>query len=117
MPAATPARATVGTLSAPHIGWAAGHAVVVLSTLYTLFRLATFSAPSRAVYSIAYAGALISWGVVVFKTQGIPSLDKAYLNRFAPLLCRAFEGLTLALRFLTDENGECESPGSGLETR
>jgi len=76
-------------LSGPHTAWAAGHGVVVLSTIYTLFKLVTFSTPSIYVYSIAYAGAVISWGIVVYKTLGIPMLNKIYLQRF-----------------LGDENGE-----------
>lgn len=43
-----------------------GHILVLFGTLYTLFGLVTFSTRSRSYY-LSYAGAIVSWGIVVVR--------------------------------------------------
>lgn len=68
------------SLSGPHIAWSAGHAIVVLASSYEIIKMVTFSSAPKA-HSLALFGALISWGIVVFKAQGVPQPSKAYLQR------------------------------------
>lgn len=64
--------------------WAAGHFLVFLSGLRFLLGLFTFNTPNlRHWYTIAYLGAIVSYGVVVYKSFGIPQLSKAYIQRAA----------------------------------
>lgn len=60
-PSTAQAQAQAHTMpSYPHLAWAAGHALVVLTSLWTAFRLATFNVPSPRLISLAYCGALVS---------------------------------------------------------
>ncbi|GAA5827598.1 hypothetical protein JCM3770_005939 [Rhodotorula araucariae] len=81
-------------VSYPHYAWAGGHFVVLLGTLYTLLGLVTFNARSKSYY-LAYAGALVSWGIVVYKSLGAPQPNRAYLQR--ALLDENVQYLLLAL--------------------
>ncbi|GAA97703.1 uncharacterized protein L969DRAFT_68040 [Mixia osmundae IAM 14324] len=83
--------------SAPHTVWAAGHALVLVSTLTILLGLITFNGRSSRAYYLAYSGALVSWGIVVYKSLGIPSLNRAYIQR--ALLDENVQYLLLALYF------------------
>lgn len=58
--------------SYPHLAWAAGHALVVLTSLWTALRLATFNTPSTKLISLAYAGALVSCAFFVCQHFGYP---------------------------------------------
>ncbi|GAA5920903.1 hypothetical protein JCM5296_003849 [Sporobolomyces johnsonii] len=53
-------------VSYPHYAWAVGHALVLVGTVYTLLGLVTFSGRSKSYY-LAYAGAIVSWGIVVVR--------------------------------------------------
>ncbi|KAK4700982.1 6-phosphogluconolactonase, partial [Phenoliferia sp. Uapishka_3] len=68
------------TVSLPHYAWAAGHIVVLAGTIYTLLGLVTFSARSKSYY-LSYGGAILSWGIVVYKSLGAPQPNKAYIQR------------------------------------
>ncbi|KAL8291685.1 hypothetical protein RQP46_001943 [Phenoliferia psychrophenolica] len=68
------------SVSLPHYAWAAGHILVLLGTVYTLLGLVTFSGRNKSYY-LSYAGAILSWGIVVYKSLGAPQPNKAYLQR------------------------------------
>jgi Transmembrane protein 33/Nucleoporin POM33 len=77
--------ATMSTraVSYPHLAWAAGHVLVLLGTVYDAYTIVTtfgMSTSSRA-YFIALAGAILSWGIVVYKSLGVPNFSRAYMER------------------------------------
>ncbi|GAA5836447.1 hypothetical protein JCM11251_007082 [Rhodosporidiobolus azoricus] len=80
--------------SYPHYAWAAGHALVLLGSVYSLLGLVTFSSRTKSYY-LAYAGALVSWGIVVYKSLGTPQASKAWVQR--ALLDENVQYLLLAL--------------------
>ncbi|KAI3623091.1 Transmembrane nucleoporin [Malassezia furfur] len=68
--------------SAPHLIWAAGHFITFLAGFRYLLTIATFSwAGYDAWYRVAYFGAIVSYGVVIYKSFGVPRTDKAYVQR------------------------------------
>lgn len=68
--------------SAPHLVWAAGHLLTFLAGVRYLFAAATFSwAGYELWYRIAYLGAIVSYGVVIYKSFGVPRTDRAYVQR------------------------------------
>ncbi|BGP18843.1 hypothetical protein JCM10213_003498 [Rhodosporidiobolus nylandii] len=81
-------------VSYPHYAWAAGHGLVLLGSLHTLLGMITFSARYKSYY-LAYAGALVSWGIVVYKSLGVPQPSKAWVQR--ALLDENVQYLLLAL--------------------
>ncbi|BGP22458.1 hypothetical protein Rt10032_c07g3080 [Rhodotorula toruloides] len=81
-------------VSYPHYAWAFGHALVLVGTIHTLLGVVTFSGRSKSYY-LAYGGALVSWGIVVYKSLGAPQLNKAYIQR--ALLDENVQYLLLAL--------------------
>ncbi|GAA5976697.1 hypothetical protein JCM21900_000275 [Sporobolomyces salmonicolor] len=81
-------------VSYPHYAWAVGHALVLVGTVYTLLGLVTFSGRSKSYY-LAYAGAIVSWGIVVYKSLGVPQPNRAYIQR--ALLDENVQYLLLAL--------------------
>ncbi|KAK4052198.1 Transmembrane nucleoporin [Microbotryomycetes sp. JL201] len=81
-------------VSYPHYVWAFGHFAVLAGTIYTLLGIVTLS-PRAKSYYLSYAGALVSWGIVVYKSLGIPQLNKAYIQR--ALLDENVQYLLLAL--------------------
>ncbi|KAG2181270.1 hypothetical protein INT43_008853, partial [Umbelopsis isabellina] len=64
----------------PQFAWFLGHITVLAGTLFYFISLITFKSNPRA-YSTAYLGALVSYGVVVYKSLGIPQANAAYLQR------------------------------------
>jgi hypothetical protein len=54
----------------PQFAWFLGHVAVLAGTLFYFFSLITFKSNPRA-YSTAYLGALVSYGVVVYKSLGV----------------------------------------------
>jgi len=87
-----------GKTSLSHKAWAGGHATVLASSIYALIGLVTFHPHPRA-YQIAYAGALVSWGIVVYKSLGVPTLSRAYFSR--AMLDENVQYLILALFWFT----------------
>ncbi|TNY18379.1 hypothetical protein DMC30DRAFT_418872 [Rhodotorula diobovata] len=81
-------------VSYPHYAWAGGHFVVLAGTLYSLLGLVTLSQRPKSYY-LAYGGALVSWGIVVYKSLGVPQLNRAYVQR--ALLDENVQYLLLAL--------------------
>ncbi|KAK4049780.1 Transmembrane nucleoporin [Microbotryomycetes sp. JL221] len=81
-------------VSYPHYVWAFGHFTVLAGTIYTIIGIITFSSRNKSYY-VSYAGALVSWGIVVYKSLGIPQLNKAYIQR--ALLDENVQYLLLAL--------------------
>ncbi|PWN49655.1 hypothetical protein IE53DRAFT_317244, partial [Violaceomyces palustris] len=70
--------------STPHLVWAAGHFLSFLAGLRYLFAVTTFSASGLGRwYTIAYFGAITSYCVVVYKSFGVPQMNKAYIQRAA----------------------------------
>ncbi|EOQ99641.1 hypothetical protein E3P88_01261 [Wallemia ichthyophaga] len=68
--------------SALHYSWAAGHAILFLSTLkYVLGLLTLKSGLIGWAYKLSYFGAIVSYGVVVFKSFGIPQANLAWVQR------------------------------------
>ncbi|ORY28985.1 hypothetical protein BCR39DRAFT_533437 [Naematelia encephala] len=64
----------------PHYLWAAGHVVMLTGSFYILLQSIFFrSAPKT--YRASYTGALVSYCIVVFKSLGIPSLNRAWAQR------------------------------------
>jgi hypothetical protein len=58
--------------------------LVFLSGLRFLLGVVTFNTPNlRHWYTLAYLGAIVSYGVVVYKSFGVPQLNKAYIQRAA----------------------------------
>ena len=82
------------------MAWSLGHTLVVLASAYEIVKILTFSSAPRA-HSIALFGALISWGIVVFKAQGVPQISKAYLQRL--LLDENAQYLLLVVYWLTSK--------------
>ncbi|ORY90835.1 hypothetical protein BCR35DRAFT_107887 [Leucosporidium creatinivorum] len=68
------------SVSYPHYAWALGHFAVLLGTIYTLLGLVTFSSRSNSYY-LSYGGAILSWGIVVYKSLGTPQPNRAYIQR------------------------------------
>lgn len=68
--------------STPHLVWAGGHFLTFICGLRYLIGalLLSGSALSRW-YTAAYLGAIVSYGVVVYKAFGVPQVSKAYLQR------------------------------------
>ncbi|TKA53402.1 hypothetical protein B0A53_04388 [Rhodotorula sp. CCFEE 5036] len=75
--------------SYPHYAWAGGHFAVLLGTALSLL------GRGAKAYRIAYLGALVSWGIVVYKSLGTPQVNRAYLQR--ALLDENVQYLLLAL--------------------
>ncbi len=72
--------------STPHLVWAGGHFLVLAAGLrYLLSALTFWSSGGRSswAYSATYLGAVISYGVVVYKSFGVPQLTRAYLHKAA----------------------------------
>ncbi|PWN44232.1 hypothetical protein IE81DRAFT_321634 [Ceraceosorus guamensis] len=70
--------------STPHLVWAAGHFFTLLAGLRYLLGTITFATSGgglSAWYRIAYLGAIVSYGVVVYKSFGVPQANKAYIQR------------------------------------
>lgn len=68
--------------SAPHLVWAAGHFLTFFAGVRYLLTVATFSWNGYDLwYRVAYFGAIISYGVVIYKSFGVPRTDKAYVQR------------------------------------
>ncbi|GAA6020165.1 hypothetical protein JCM11491_005551 [Sporobolomyces phaffii] len=86
-------------VSYPHYAWAVGHGLVLLGTIHTFLGFITLSFRSKSYY-VAYAGAIVSWGIVVYKSLGAPQPNRAYVQR--ALLDENVQYLLLALYwFLT----------------
>ncbi|GAA5845936.1 hypothetical protein JCM3766R1_000865 [Sporobolomyces carnicolor] len=86
-------------VSYPHYAWAVGHGLVLLGTIHTFLGFVTLSFRSKSYY-LAYAGAILSWGIVVYKSLGVPQPNRAYVQR--ALLDENVQYLLLALYwFLT----------------
>lgn len=70
--------------STPHLVWAGGHFLTFLCGLRYLLGVAFLQGASLSKwYTVAYLGALVSYGVVVYKSFGVPQLSKAYFQRAA----------------------------------
>lgn len=70
--------------STPHLIWAAGHFLCFLSGLRYLLGTALLSTSNGALsrwYTATYLGAIISYCVVVYKSFGLPQLNKPYIQR------------------------------------
>ncbi|TIA88508.1 hypothetical protein E3P99_02534 [Wallemia hederae] len=68
--------------SALHYSWAAGHAILFLSTLKYVLGVLTFRGGNIGwAYKLSYFGAIVSYGVVVFKSFGIPQANLAWVQR------------------------------------
>lgn len=62
--------------------WAAGHFLTFFAGLRYLITAATFSTAGYEIwYRVAFYGAIISYGVVIYKSFGVPRTDKAYVQR------------------------------------
>ncbi|MBW0484424.1 hypothetical protein O181_024139 [Austropuccinia psidii MF-1] len=82
----TPTTSAAGSTSKPmsymHLAWSFGHILVLLSTIWNILGLVFFQSRPGAYY-LAYAGAILSWSIVVYKSLGVPSFSKTYLQRAA----------------------------------
>ncbi|PWY99269.1 hypothetical protein BCV70DRAFT_212122 [Testicularia cyperi] len=72
------------TASTPHLIWAAGHFLCFFAGLRYLAGTAMFATKAGALsrwYTATYLGAIISYCVVVYKSFGVPQLNKPYIQR------------------------------------
>lgn len=70
--------------STPHLIWAGGHFLTFVCGLRYLVGVVFLQASALSKwYTVAYLGALVSYGVVVYKSFGVPQFTKAYLQRAA----------------------------------
>ncbi|SPO31181.1 related to POM33 - transmembrane nucleoporin involved in nuclear pore complex distribution [Ustilago trichophora] len=70
--------------STPHLIWAAGHFLCFFAGLRYLVGTLMFATSSGGLsrwYYAAYLGAIISYCVVVYKSFGVPQLNKPYIQR------------------------------------
>ena len=70
--------------STPHLIWAAGHFLCFLAGLRYLAGTVMFATSSGGLsrwYTATYLGAIISYCVVVYKSFGVPQLNKPYIQR------------------------------------
>ncbi|WFD30581.1 hypothetical protein MSPP1_001602 [Malassezia sp. CBS 17886] len=68
--------------SAPHLVWAAGHFLTFFAGVRYFITVATFSWSGYDWwYKAAYLGAIVSYGVVIYKSFGVPRTDRAYVQR------------------------------------
>ena len=68
--------------SAPHLVWALGHFLTFVAGMRYLVTAATFAWSGYDIwYRVAYLGAIISYGVVIYKSFGVPRTDRAYVQR------------------------------------
>ncbi|KIS66455.1 nucleoporin POM33 [Mycosarcoma maydis] len=70
--------------STPHLIWAAGHFLCFFAGLRYLAGTVMFATSSGGLsrwYTATYFGAIISYCVVVYKSFGVPQLNKAYVQR------------------------------------
>lgn len=84
-----------------HLVWAGGHVLTLVFGLWALKSLLVFwtGAQPYVSYTTAYLGAFISYGIVVYKSLGRPSLSKASLQRI--LLDENMQYLGLSLYWLS----------------
>ncbi|SPC64854.1 related to POM33 - transmembrane nucleoporin involved in nuclear pore complex distribution [Ustilago sp. UG-2017b] len=70
--------------STPHLIWAAGHFLCFFAGLRYLAGTLMFATSGGGLsrwYTAAYVGAIISYCVVVYKSFGVPQLNKPYIQR------------------------------------
>ncbi|KAI9484337.1 hypothetical protein BDB00DRAFT_775144 [Zychaea mexicana] len=60
--------------------WFAGHVLTLVGSALHFLSVVMFRSASKP-YTIAYVGALISYGVVIYKTHGTPQLNTHYAQR------------------------------------
>jgi hypothetical protein len=68
--------------STQHYTWAAGHGILLLSTLRYLLAYVTFKSAAYVFwYRFAFVGAILSYAIVCYKSMGTPQRNMAYLQR------------------------------------
>ncbi|SPO48409.1 related to POM33 - transmembrane nucleoporin involved in nuclear pore complex distribution [Moesziomyces antarcticus] len=70
--------------STPHLIWAAGHFLCFFAGLRYLAGTVMFATKSGGLsrwYTATYLGAILSYCVVVYKSFGVPQLNKPYIQR------------------------------------
>lgn len=68
----------------PHYAWAAGHFILLLSTIRYFLALLTFKSGDFTIwYRLGFLGVLTSYSIVVYKSIGVPNISqvKAWLNK------------------------------------
>ncbi|KAI8090003.1 uncharacterized protein BX664DRAFT_146794 [Halteromyces radiatus] len=80
-----PANSTLGErvsqlIQSLQFSWFVGHVLTLIGTFVYALSYITFRANVKP-YKIAYLGALVSYGVVIYKTHGIPRINSAYVQR------------------------------------
>ncbi|CAJ0832085.1 7386_t:CDS:2 [Entrophospora sp. SA101] len=66
----------------PQFTWWCGHLIMLFCTFFYCFNWITFNSERAAsYYYIAYLGSMLSYGVVVYKVSGKPSLSYEYLRK------------------------------------
>ncbi|KAK9696481.1 Transmembrane nucleoporin [Basidiobolus ranarum] len=66
----------------PRFAWWIGHCIVTISTFFYFYNKVFGSAASaQSWYSKIYIGVLISYGITVWKTYGVPQFNSAFLQR------------------------------------
>jgi len=64
----------------PQFFWWLGHITTFISSVFYLFGFVTFNS-NPANYTRAYLGALVSYGVVVYKSFGVPEFSIDFIQR------------------------------------
>ncbi|ORY94852.1 hypothetical protein BCR43DRAFT_494697 [Syncephalastrum racemosum] len=70
----------LGLVQTLQFTWFVGHLFVIIGTVLHLLSVVTFRS-GQWPYRLAYFGALTSYGVVVYKSHGIPKVNAAYMQR------------------------------------
>jgi len=66
----------------PQFTWWCGHLIMLFCTFFYCYNWITFNSEQAAsYYYIAYLGSMLSYGVVVYKVSGKPSLSYEYLRK------------------------------------
>jgi len=66
----------------PHYAWAGGHFLLLAASLRYLFAWITFKSVAYVFwYKLAFAGALASYAIVVYKSLGSPQPNMAYVRK------------------------------------
>ncbi|KAI9249188.1 hypothetical protein BDA99DRAFT_590232 [Phascolomyces articulosus] len=80
MPASSLQDRVVNLVQTLQFAWFFGHVLTLLGSALHLLSLVTFRSATKP-YTIAYVGALISYGVVIYKSHGKPQLNTRYAQR------------------------------------
>ncbi|KAG2217803.1 hypothetical protein INT45_005633 [Circinella minor] len=80
MPPSTLQERILNLVQTLQFAWFSGHVLTLIGSAIHLLSVLMFRSATKP-YTIAYVGALISYGVVIYKSHGIPQLNTRYAQR------------------------------------